>query len=123
MGKRITPKKKGKSGPKPEQLDPAKVEALAALQCTYAEIASGLAISVSTFERRRKEDPELDEAIKKGRELGKRSIRRLQYQAAKDKNITMLIWLGKQWLGQKDKVESEHTGDIHLHFDKRYKDV
>jgi hypothetical protein len=104
-------------------LDPSKAEALAALQCTFDEIASGLGVSLSTLERRRKENPELDEAIKRGRELGKRSIRRLQYDAAKKGNVTMLIWLGKQWLKQADKVETEHTGDIHLHFDERAKDL
>lgn len=49
-------------------LNPSKLEALAALQCPYNEIASGLGISTDTLERRRKECPELDDAIKRGRE-------------------------------------------------------
>jgi hypothetical protein len=37
----------------------------------------------------------------------------MQYEAAKTGNVTMLIWLGKQWLAQADKVESnvEVTGE------------
>jgi hypothetical protein len=34
-------------------------------------------------------------------------LRRLQWKLARAGNATMLIWLGKQWLGQTDKVESD----------------
>jgi hypothetical protein len=34
----------------------------------------------------------------------------MQYTAANNGNPTMMIWLGKQYLGQKDKTESEITG-------------
>lgn len=101
----MTKKKDPRDLKQPIILDSSKVEALAALQCTFDEIASGLGVSKATLDRRRKENPELEEAVKRGRELGKRSIRRLQYEAAKEKNVTMLIWLGKQWLGQSDKHE------------------
>ena len=100
------------------ELDPAKVEALAALQCTFDEIASGLGVSTDTLDRRRAENPEIAEAIKKGREEGTRSLRRLQWEAAEKGNVTMQIWLGKQWLKQSDKHEHEHKGDVNLHFDK-----
>ena len=94
------------------ELDSAKVEALAALQCTFDEIASGLGISTDTLDRRRTEEPEIADAIKRGREEGKRSLRRLQYTSAKEGNITMQIWLGKQWLEQKDKHELGGSVDI-----------
>ena len=35
------------------------------------------------------------------------SLRRAQYQVAKDGNPTMLIWLGKQWLGQSEKPSAD----------------
>jgi len=47
------------------------------------------------------------EFIKKGRSDQKIKLRKLQWEAAKKGNITMLIWLGKQILGQKEKVETE----------------
>jgi hypothetical protein len=38
-----------------------------------------------------------------GAQTGKASLRRMQFKAAEDGNVTMLIWLGKQFLGQKDQ--------------------
>jgi hypothetical protein len=46
------------------------------------------------------------EAWDNGQEQGRASLRRLQYKAAENGNPTMQIWLGKQWLGQKDRTES-----------------
>ena len=34
------------------------------------------------------------------------SLRRMQFEKAQTGNTTMLIWLGKQMLGQKDKIET-----------------
>lgn len=48
-------------------------------------------------------------AVKRGEELRNGSLRRKQYQLAMKGNATMLIWLGKQLLGQSDKVE--HSGN------------
>jgi len=41
--------------------------------------------------------------------MGKMSIRRLQFEKAKEGNTTMLIWLGKQYLGQTDKADFQMT--------------
>lgn len=38
------------------------------------------------------------------REMGKISLRRSQFRLA-EKNANMAIWLGKQYLNQKDKIE------------------
>lgn len=35
----------------------------------------------------------------------KTSLRRLQWKKASEGNVAMLIWLGKQILGQKERVE------------------
>ena len=105
------------------ELDSAQVEALAALQCTFDEIASGLAVSTDTLDRRRKDDPAIADAIKRGRDLGTRSLRRLQRTAAKDGNVTMQIWLGKQWLKQTDKQDLSVNGNMSVHFDIAAKDA
>jgi hypothetical protein len=34
------------------------------------------------------------------------SLRRMQWEKAQTGNTTMLIWLGKQMLGQKDRLET-----------------
>ena len=50
---------------------------------------------------------------KKGQDNGKRSLRRIQFKLA-EKNPTMAIWLGKQYLGQRDNIEvnAENTNRI-----------
>jgi len=35
-----------------------------------------------------------------------------QYQVAMSGNVSMLIWLGKQWLGQKDKHEISEEASL-----------
>jgi hypothetical protein len=69
---------------------------LAAIQCTMKERASVMDCSVDTLERR------YADIIKKGQDEGRSSLRRAQYKAAMGGNATMLVWLGKQILGQKD---------------------
>lgn len=50
-------------------------------------------------------------AYERGKGRGKLMLRRKQVQVAMDKEVpTMLIWLGKQWLDQKEKGQHEHTG-------------
>ena len=82
------------------QIDYNTVEKLANIQCTQEEIASFLGISVRTLQR----DEEFCRIYKKGQENGKMSLRRMQYKLA-EKNAAMAIFLGKQYLGQRDNVE------------------
>lgn len=82
-------------------IDPEQVKALAGIGCTMIEIASVMKCSVDTLENR------FSDVIKEGRETGRMSLRRMQWEAAKKGNTVMLIWLGKQLLGQKEKVEDE----------------
>lgn len=82
------------------------VQQIAVTQCPDEEIAAFLGISYSTFKRRKVENPELSEAVELGRDNGKQTLRQVQWDAATtDKNITMMIWLGKQYLGQSDKTD------------------
>lgn len=86
--------------PKPKaKFDRKLVRTLASFGCTQDEIAIACGISESTLKRNGRE--ELDA----GYAEMKRSLRRWQYEAAKDGNTALLIWLGKQYLGQKDKHE------------------
>ena len=50
------------------------------------------------------------EVFKEKRGLGKISLRRNQWRLA-EKSATMAIWLGKQYLGQKDQVEASVAVD------------
>ena len=84
----------------------AAVSQIAVTQCPDEEIAAFLGISYSTFKRRKVENPELSEAVELGRDSGKQTLRQVQWNAATvENNITMMIWLGKQYLGQSDKTD------------------
>ena len=93
------------------EIDLGLVERSAHIGCTNDEIVALLGIGRSTFYDRLKDDPELQEVIDRGRAVGRATLRRLQWQGAESGNPTMLIWLGKQMLDQKDKLENSGTMD------------
>lgn len=80
------------------------IENLSRIMCTDEEIASILGCSRDIFYNVDNEEL-YRQAIEKGKAQGKQSLRRQQWEIAKKGNASMLIWLGKQWLGQTDKVE------------------
>jgi hypothetical protein len=90
------------------EITPAEVGKLTAIGCTDEEIAWWFGISVDTIARRKADDLEFAESYEKGKAEIRMSLRRKQLAVAKDGNATLLIWLGKQLLGQRDKFE--HTG-------------
>jgi len=85
------------------------VDKLIALQCTRDEIASFIGVDETTLKDAIRREHGLDFpsyfALKRG--AGKASLRRRQFESALEGNATMLIWLGKQWLGQTDKIETK----------------
>ncbi len=83
------------------------VSKLANIMCTQEEIASIIDCNVRTLQR----DKEFCRVFKKGKESGKMSLRRTQWKLA-EKNASMAIWLGKQYLGQTDKVETTTEAKI-----------
>jgi len=103
-------KAKNKGGRPAFVIDFVKLKALAQIQCTDAEIAAVLGCSLPTFNRNKDKDPRVVETIEEGKASGRASLRRKQYAVALDGNPTMLIWLGKQLLGQRDKLGLEHSG-------------
>jgi hypothetical protein len=98
------------SGPKPKEIDLGELEKLAKLQCTDQEIAAFFGVSTRTIENRRKEDEVFRDTIDRGRQTGLISLRRAQFGAALKGNPTMLVWMGKQLLNQKDKIANEMSG-------------
>jgi AraC-like DNA-binding protein len=85
------------------KIDPGIVEKMAAILCTMEEMASILGCSVDTLERR------FADVIERGRSQGNMSIRRKQYDLAMEGHAGMLIWLGKQRLGQRDRIDYNDT--------------
>lgn len=72
-------------------IDLKQVEALAGLQATYPEMAAVLGVCESTIEKKMAQPHSgFYGAYKKGKEKGKMSLRRLQWQAAQ--GITWTVW-------------------------------
>ena len=98
--------KKHPGGRPPVEIDYAACEKLARIMCTQSEIAEVLGVSLATLEH----DKEFLRIHRKGIEAWKASLRRMQWKSAEDGNVTSQIWLGKQYLGQRDKQDTEITG-------------
>jgi len=94
-------KKKSIGRPKKYKIPTDKLEQLASFGCTNIEMASYFGCSPDLLEK------SYSEYLTKGRDKGKIRLRQLQYKAAEKGNVVMLIWLGKQVLGQSDKQEIE----------------
>lgn len=106
------------------QIDKNQFEQLCAMQCTLAEIAYWFHCSEDTIERwcLRTYTDENDqpigfaEAYKNYSVAGKISLRRFQFKMA-EKHPNMAIWLGKQWLGQRDTI------DVGMNIDDKAREV
>ena len=87
-------------------IDPEQVEKLAMLQCTLREIGAFFGCDEKTLRNR------FSAEIAKGKEQGKISLRRMQWKTAEKGGYAMQIWLGKQYLGQKDtQFQDEQIDD------------
>jgi hypothetical protein len=98
------------------EIDWEEFDKLCFIQCTLSEIAGWFDCSEDTIERRVKEkyDCTFAERYVKRSSKGKISLRRKQFQTAEGGNPTMQIWLGKQYLDQKDKHENDNKGSINI---------
>jgi len=97
---------------------------LCAMQCTGKECASFLGMDYDTLNTILKRDGKGGFsgyfALKGGK--GKISLRRAQFRlATEDRNPTMLIWLGKQYLGQCDGGQVDNSSVESDGFDEQIK--
>jgi hypothetical protein len=96
-------------GTKPKTpIDWKQVEKLCYLHCSVSEIYNFLEIDEKTLWNACRENWDMSpgEKFKEWYDKGKVSLRRKQWTLA-DSNPTMAIFLGKQYLGQRDKKEEE----------------
>lgn len=102
---------KGKMGRPELEIDWSAVDKLLQIQCTGKEIASLLDVSYNTLERKCKKDHKrtFEDYSQEKRASGLPSLRRRQWTKAMDGDSTMLIWLGKQYLEQTDKKQTDLT--------------
>lgn len=99
--------KKNLGGRPLKQIDEEQFENLCSIFCTLNEIASMFKVSEDTIERwcKRKYKLGFAEVYKIKSAKGKMSLRRAQFKLAMEGDRGMLIWLGKQYLGQADKLD------------------
>lgn len=89
-----------------KEIDQSQFENLCSLQCTLVEICGWFKITDKTLESwcKRTYGKNFSDVFKEKRCLGKISLRRAQFMLA-EKNAAMAIWLGKQYLDQKETQE------------------
>lgn len=99
----------GKRGPVPFSPDWNQVDKLCAIHATGNEIAAWFDVDYKTLERacKREKGVKLGEWIEQKMLIGNISLRRNQWKAQESGNTAMLIFLGKNYLGQKDKSDEE----------------
>lgn len=98
------------------KIDQKTFELLCKCQCVETEISAEFGVSRDTLIRWCKETYGVDFATiyKEKRASGFASLRSKQFAEAMKGNTTLLIFLGKNYLGQSDKVEQETTERIQI---------
>ena len=108
-------------------IDRTQFEKLCSIQCTKEEIAGYFDCSEDTIERWCKRTYKASFAVvfAQKRGVGKISLRRTQWQMA-EHNVSMAIWLGKQYLGQAERQEvavsmsdDDTIREMEAYFDKQ----
>lgn len=90
---------------KPTEEDRIEVEEMVKIGCSHASIAVIKRIDVKTLKKHFARELEV------GPEERARQLRNVQWEmAVHDKSVPMAIWLGKNMLGQTDKVEGSGMG-------------
>ncbi len=118
MAKKKTARKPSGAGtgqpPEPankKQWNYDQIRAMRVIHCSDDEIATLCNCTTKTIERAKRRDPLFRAAYEQGNAEGRQTLRRAQAHAAYKGNATMLVWLGKQILGQRDVVRNEMTGE------------
>lgn len=91
------------------QLDIEKVEELAARGLSFEQIAASLGVSDKTLLTKRRENSEISDAIKRGRDKGISVVANKLFESAKSGNVTAMIFYLKAHAGWTDKTQVEVT--------------
>ena len=91
-------------------IDLKQVESLAANGLTQEQIAAALGISESTLTKRKKENTDFTDAIKRGKAKGIALVTNKLMESIKGGNMTGMIFFLKTQAGWKETNVQEHTG-------------
>lgn len=100
--------KDNKVGRPKVELDKDQIYKLALMHCTMQEMADFFKVDVKTLRTNYSQE------LTKGKAEGKIRLRKKQFEVAEKGNVSMLIWLGKQVLGQSDGFTGEDTTPLPL---------
>lgn len=95
---------------KEKNIEEITIQKLSSYGLTNKEIAEALGYDDNTLKRN------FEIFLIKGRANLKERLKRKQISVAMQGNVTMLIWLGKQYLGQAEKIEE--SGDYNLKIER-----
>ena len=92
-------------------IDWERVDELLEADCEGTEIAAHLGIVPDTLYKRCQEDNKLrfSDYLQQKKASGNSILKEAQFKLAKEGDKVMLIWLGKQRLGQAEKQDLSHT--------------
>lgn len=94
------PRKRGRL----KDIDRDLIWRLASIMCTYKEISEVVGLPEKTIKNN------FADLIEKGRSVGKKSLRRAQFEKAiQDKDPRLLIFLGKNYLSQKENPDDKES--------------
>lgn len=98
-------------------IDTTQFESLCGLQCTEQEIADFFNVDRTTLWAwcKRTYKANFSTVFKQKKGVGRISLRRKQFRLA-SKSAAMLIWLGKQYLGQRDEPTEDTAADAGITF-------
>ena len=104
MKKQQNPKAKKPTGRPRIELDPKQAKIFGYFRATYDTMAEQIGCHVDTIRAAMQDDKsEFSKEYKKGFSGMKMKLSEAQIKTAiEDRNPTLLVWLGKQYLGQKD---------------------
>jgi len=104
MKKQQNPKAKKPTGRPRIELDPKQAKIFGYFRATYDTMAEQIGCHVDTIRAAMQdEDSEFSKAYKKGFSSMKMKLSEAQVKTAiEEHNSTLLVWLGKQYLDQKD---------------------
>lgn len=112
---KLKPEPKRPKGRPKIELDVKQAAIFGYFRATYETMAEYLGCHVDTIRAAmQNEDSEFSKAYKKNFSGMKMKLSEAQIKAALDGNSTLLIWLGKQYLGQKDNIELSRESDAQV---------
>ena len=118
MAKKIENKETKKNlGGRPSKLpliNQEHFEGMCRIQCTKDEMCAIFQVHEETLTKwcHATYSVGFSDIYKKLSSTGKMSLRRQQFKSAEAWNVTMQIWLGKQYLGQTDKIEQKQEDKL-----------